>query len=158
MADFSFSWQMDDMSAKRLVKKQFFRYYFLKYVVCWVLFAESLLWILVPLNNRTFVLWIAAAIIVGNIVYIVYYKNMLPDKQFRADYTAEFYKDKFVITGKRYKRAYTYSQIDKWLNDGKDIYILTCKEGVIIPMEAFSVPGNRGMFVKYVQEARNGNF
>ena len=54
------------------------------------LFAESLLWILVPLNNRTFVLWIAAAIIVGNIVYIVYYKNMLPDKQFRADYTAEF--------------------------------------------------------------------
>lgn len=86
MGVFSLSWQMDHALAHKLVKQQYFRYYFFKYFIGWVLLAESLLFVLVPLNNRTIFLYIFAAVIVGAFVRIIYYINMIPHKDFHAAY------------------------------------------------------------------------
>lgn len=151
MADFLLSWQMDRRLAQKLIKKQYFRYYFLKYFVGWVLLAESLVFVLIPLNNRTLFLYIFAAVMVGTFVWIYYYINMIPDKDFQATYKAEFYDDNFVITGKRYTRTYTYEQIDKLVEEGRDIYLLTSKEGIIIPLRAFEKIEQREAFIAYMK-------
>ena len=101
-------WEMNRKLAKRLVRKQFFRYRFVKYVTGWTLLIEGILMCCLPLKFSFLsccvylvcFFWIAIGI------YVLHCCAMYPKSGFLAQYRAEFYDRFFIVSGKNYQRKY----------------------------------------------------
>lgn len=153
MHEYLFSWTMTRNMAKKLAKKQFYKYYFVQYFFKWFFFTESFFWILIFFNFNiyTIILSIIIGICVMGMVYMCYFKTMIPEPLYKAKYQACFEYDGFWVEGKNYKRQYTYNQIARLIVKSDCLIFLTKFEGMILPSEAFNTPEKKQEFVDWIK-------
>ena len=141
MAEYDFSWRMTRKLAKKLVWQQFKHYYLLKYFFKYFLVGESLLVIMSLINFHSHemlmkmtLLWLGITLLM---MYGRFYRRMLPEKAFAAEYHAHFDETGFEVAGKTYRRPYTYDQIDRLIVKKDCLIFVTGYEGMILPMTVF---------------------
>ena len=154
MSEYVFSWEMTRRLAKKLVWQQFKHYYLLKYFLKYLLVGESLLAIMILTNfhdpemfKKMTLLWLGITIL---IVYGRFFRRMLPEKRFAAEYGVHFNKNGFEIRGKTYRRRCTYDQIDRLIIKKDSLIFVTGYEGMILPAAVFKSDREKQLFVEYI--------
>lgn len=153
MNEYLFTWEMTRSLAKKLVAKQFLKYNFIRYSFRWLLFGESLFWMIAFFNLNIYSLllsvFIAACILI--LVYVYYGWIMIPAPHYRTKYQAGFDANGFWVDGKNYKRWYRYDQVDRFIVKKSYLIFLTKNEGMILPAEVFKDAKQRQELVEMVK-------
>lgn len=150
-------WEMNRKLAKRLVRKQFFRYRFLKYVTGWTLLIEGILMCCLPLKFSflSCCVYLVCFFWIAICIYVLHCCAMYPKSGFLAQYRAEFYDRFFIVSGKNYQRKYAYKDVDKCILRKGDIFFLTREEGVVLPESVWKSTLERETFWEFVRKAKS---
>ena len=152
MHEYSFSWMMDRALTKKLVKKQFYKYYFVQNLIKWLFFWESLFWILVFFDFNIYTLILSCSIVIYVLLalFAVYFM-LLPSKPYFTQYHAQFDSDGFSVEGKTYKRRCQYSDVDQLIVRKNELIFVTRYEGLILPTSVFASAFERQGFIEEVK-------